>query len=79
MGNEESTSSDGLRGSPQRSPALEVRDLRSVAKYIKSEDCQNIFVMVRSVSLASVHDAQSSAGPYKTHRVILPCWYCDII
>jgi hypothetical protein len=50
MGNEESTSSDNIYKSPQRPRTLEAKDLRSVAKYMKSDKCENIFVMVRSVS-----------------------------
>ena len=47
MGNEESTSnSDGLFSSLERSQTLEARDLRSVAKYMKSDECNNVFVMV---------------------------------
>ena len=59
MGNEESTSSDSVYGSPQRSRTLEAKDLRSVAKYMKSDKCKNVYVMVRSVSPAKLYDIQS--------------------
>lgn len=49
MGNEESTSSDIddiYYGSSQRSSTLEGRDLPSLAKYMKSDKCKNIYVML---------------------------------
>lgn len=47
MGNDQSTGNDDIyEGSPQRSRTLEARDLRSVAKYMKSDECKNVFVML---------------------------------
>jgi len=57
MGNEESTSNDGLFSPLERSHALGARDLRSVAKYMNSDECKNVYVMVRSISPMHVHDA----------------------
>ena len=42
MGNE--VSSVDFEGPPE---VLEGRDIPSLAKYIKSDECKNIFVMVR--------------------------------
>lgn len=50
MGNEKSKSKDGLFSPLEQPSTLEARDLRSVAKYMKSDECQMIYVMVRSVS-----------------------------
>ena len=61
MGNKESASNDGVFSSPDRPSVLEVRDLRSVAKYMKSDKCKNVYVMVRSISPTTVHNAQGSA------------------
>jgi hypothetical protein len=47
MGNEESTSNDGLFSPLEGLHALEARDARSVAKYMQSDRCENVFVMVR--------------------------------
>lgn len=56
MGNEESTSnSDGLFSSLERSQTLEARDLRSVAKYMKSDECNNVFVMVSVFDIPDKH------------------------
>ena len=57
MGNKESASNDGVFSSPARSSTLEANDLRSVAKYMKSEECQNIYVMVCSTSPTNIRDA----------------------
>lgn len=57
MGNKESASNDGIFSSLDQSHALEARDLPSVAKYMKSDECQNIFVMVRSTSPTNILDA----------------------
>jgi len=47
MGNKESASNDpGVFSSPDRPSTLEVRDLRSVAKYMKSDKCENVYVML---------------------------------
>lgn len=46
MGNEESTSNDGIYGPPQGSRTLEAKDLRSVVKYMKSDKCKNVYVML---------------------------------
>jgi len=46
MGNEESTSNDGLFSPVERPHALGARDLRSVAEYMKSDECKNVFVML---------------------------------
>jgi len=48
MGNEESSTSksDDLFSPLERPCALEARDLRSVAKYIKSGKCKNVYVML---------------------------------
>lgn len=56
MGNKESSSNDGIFSSLDRPSVLEARDVRSVAKYIKSDKCKNIYVMVRSISPANVHN-----------------------
>jgi len=46
MGNEESTSNKGLFSSLERPQTLEARDLGSVAKYMKSDECNNVYIMV---------------------------------
>lgn len=43
MGNEASSRSIDFEVPPE---VLEGRDIRSLAKYIKSDECKNIFVMV---------------------------------
>jgi hypothetical protein len=81
MGNEESTSSDSdLHGSSQQSRILEAKNLRSVAKYMKSEECQVVYVMVRLVSLQNFHNAQNFMHSPQTHPhpVILPSRYRGI-
>jgi len=59
MGNEESTSNDGIFSPLEQSYAhtLEAKDLRSVAKYMKSDKCENVYVMVRPNSPTHVHNA----------------------
>ena len=68
MGNKESASNDGLFSSLDRPSTLEARDLRSVAKYMKSDECQNVFVMVCSISPTNIHNAQGSAIPLHLSR-----------
>ena len=71
MGNRESASNDGIFSSLDRSSVLEARDLRSVAKYMKSDECQNVYVMVCSISPTNIHNAQCSAIPsyLSRHRI----------
>ena len=69
MGNKESANNDaGIFSSVDRPSVLEARDLRSVAKYIKSDKCENVYVMVRSVSPTDVYNAQDSAIPLYLSR-----------
>jgi len=55
MGNEESTSKKGLFSSLERPHTLEARDLGSVAKYIKSDECNNVYIMVSIFDIPNKH------------------------
>ena len=55
MGNEESKSKKGLFSSLERPHILEARDLVSVAKYIKSDECHNVYIMVSMFDIPDKH------------------------
>jgi hypothetical protein len=55
MGNEKSTSKDRPSNSLERSCTLEARDLPSVAKYMKSDECKNVFVLVSTFDVPNKH------------------------
>ena len=71
MGNKESASNDGIFSSVDRPSVLETRDIRSIAKYMKSDECQNVYVMVCSTSPTNIRNTQGSAiSPYLSRRRI---------